>query len=343
MGRTTPDEAGQRVIGEFFFVHAPEARVTPQGGQPRRTYEFLHATFGEYLVASRVMIELGEVAARAFAGRRVADPQDDLLFALLSYQPLASRKTTLTFAGQIAAELPAADRVPLLDILEMLLGTYRDRHGSDQYAAYRPVSPDTIRQLACYCANLVSLRVVLAPDHASVPLSRLLTVPDGDALAQWQFMVRLWQSGLDASGMRAMLSTLLLVPGPPARVFEDTDSILIPLIAGVKLRYFMIGDPPGGLSSSDVRQVALLIFSYLAVAGKDESVVGMVRMLFRLPRVFEWDEDALGRVVGLTPTLLEEVPELGELWPLVRSRPAESLEPVRRRWSMSRWSRRTDG
>lgn len=63
MGRSRPDEAGQRVIAEFFFVHAPEARMLasptgeegrgPRGGQPRRNDEFMHATFGEYLVASR--------------------------------------------------------------------------------------------------------------------------------------------------------------------------------------------------------------------------------------------------------------------------------------------------
>ena len=93
MGRSRPDEAGQRVIGEFFFVHAPEARVTAHGGKSRRRYEFLHATFGEYLVASRVMAELCDVAARVFAGRRgPSAPEDDLLFALLSHQPLAARR-----------------------------------------------------------------------------------------------------------------------------------------------------------------------------------------------------------------------------------------------------------
>jgi hypothetical protein len=74
------------------------------GGQTRRSYEFLHATFGEYLVASHVMGELVDVADKAFAGRRgPSDPQDDLLFALLSHQPLAARTSTLSFAGEIGA------------------------------------------------------------------------------------------------------------------------------------------------------------------------------------------------------------------------------------------------
>jgi hypothetical protein len=110
-GKYRPGEAGQRVIGEFFFVHAAEARPLtgpdePGAGResqvrpretPRRSYEFLHATFGEYLVASRVMSELAEVAARAFVGRRGhTDPDDDLLYAILSHQPLVARISTLS-------------------------------------------------------------------------------------------------------------------------------------------------------------------------------------------------------------------------------------------------------
>jgi hypothetical protein len=227
MGRSRPDEAGQRVIAEFFFVHAPEARMLtsptgisglgPPGGQRRRTYEFMHTTFGEYLVASRVMAELSEVASKAFAGRRgPSDPQDDLLFALLSHQTLAARKSILTFAEQIAAALPSEDRQQIRDVLEMLLETYRDRHGSGQYSSYQPTASDAIRQLAYYSANLVSLRVALEPDHIGVPLATLLRVPDGDGLPQWRSLVRLWHAGLDDSGMQAMLTTLKFVPSPVA-------------------------------------------------------------------------------------------------------------------------------
>jgi hypothetical protein len=76
-----PVEEGQRVIGEFFFVHAAEARTLTGPSEaepdqaralshrepPRRTYEFLHATFGEYLAASRVMSEIEDMAVKTFA------------------------------------------------------------------------------------------------------------------------------------------------------------------------------------------------------------------------------------------------------------------------------------
>lgn len=88
MDRSRPAEAGQRIIGEFFFVHAPEAQMLtgPAGagqanlslrGARRRSYEFLHATFGEYLVAHRVMSELVEMAAKALAHPIDCRPRND--------------------------------------------------------------------------------------------------------------------------------------------------------------------------------------------------------------------------------------------------------------------------
>ena len=235
MGRSRTDEAGQLVIGEFFFVHAPEAQLLtttawtnddgmrnqangrPRGGQTRRNYEFLHATFGEFLVASYVMTELIGMAAEAFArSRGPVDPNDNLLFALLSHQPLAARRSALDFAQQIGAALPAAKRRKVCDVLEMLLESYRDRHDSGQYTNYRPTSVDTVRQIACYSANLMLLRVGLELNEGIVPLADLLRVPDnGDGLRQWRSMVLLWQSGLDADVMRAMLGSLSFSANPP--------------------------------------------------------------------------------------------------------------------------------
>ena len=110
MERSTHASAGQRIIGQFFFVHAPEARTLTgrqaRSGQPQVTYEFLHATFGEYLVARRVMDELVDIAVKAFSGRGgPAEPDNDMLFALLSHQVLAARKSMLDFAQEIFADL----------------------------------------------------------------------------------------------------------------------------------------------------------------------------------------------------------------------------------------------
>ena len=206
--RPRPAEAGRRIIGEFFFVHAAEALpLTGTGASiasrpgarehPLRAYEFLHATFGEYLVAQQVMEELFDAAQKAFTGRRgrgPADPEDDRLYALLSHQALAARRSMLDFAREICADISAAERGHVLELLELLLGTYRNRHGSDKYAAYRPVPADQVRQLAHYSANLTILRATLEP-YIGVPLSKLLREPD-QPLEHWRSMVMLWRSGL---------------------------------------------------------------------------------------------------------------------------------------------------
>jgi hypothetical protein len=407
MGRSRTDEAGQLVIGEFFFVHAPEAQLLTttawtndagmgnqangrtQGGQSRRNYEFLHATFGEYLVASYVMTELIGVAAGAFArSRGPVDPNDNLLFALLSHQPLAARRSALDFAGQIGAALTAAERRRVCDVLEMILESYRDRHDSGQYPNYRPTSIDTVRQLACYSANLALLRVGLEPGKEIVPLANLLRVPgNGDGLSQWRSLVLLWQSGLDAAGMSAMLDSLSFSANPPgihagagsfllglgpsgvseaiqlARLTGNWDveqrmrygaalwdnyqelrssdpdsqihslsSSLIPLIAGMKGE-IIIRDQ---IETSEIgaRMLSALIFNFLRTARADtvrldlfifalseedgqtlmqrNGIQRLLRVLFSLPRVFQFDQYALARTVILNPSLIDEVPELRE-------------------------------
>ena len=222
MERSRPVDAGQRIIGKFFFVHAPEARILtgPSAADansavqpslwepPRRSYEFLHATFGEYLVASRVMTELAEVAARAFAGRRgPKEPDDDLLYALLSHQALAARKS-FTFAKEIFAWLPDRGREQVFEVIEILLSSCRQRRGSAKYVNYRPRPADLVCELAFYTANLVALRVTLEPERCSIPLTKLLHCPTGDVMDQWRSMVMLWRSGLDSDCMQAMLATV---------------------------------------------------------------------------------------------------------------------------------------
>ncbi|MGH7914012.1 MAG: NACHT domain-containing protein, partial [Candidatus Binataceae bacterium] len=228
--RSQSVEAGQRIIAEFFFVHAAEARPltgpveleAATAGQsslrepPRRSYEFLHATFGEYLVAYRVISELVDVAAKAFAGRRgSADPDDDLLYALLSHQVLAARKSTLNFAEEIFNSIQGKDREHVLDVLEILLASYRRRHSSNRYASYRPMPPDEVRELACYSANLVALRATLEQDSGSVPLAKLLRTPH-NALDKWRSTVMLWKCALDGDGMQSMLGTVKLSVDPPS-------------------------------------------------------------------------------------------------------------------------------
>ena len=74
------------------------------------------------------MDELVDVAVKASSGRRPAEPDDDLLFALLSHQVLAARRSMLDFAEEIFVDLPEGVRPLVLDTLEVLVSTYRNRH-----------------------------------------------------------------------------------------------------------------------------------------------------------------------------------------------------------------------
>lgn len=193
---------GGRLLGEFFFVHAAEANAGALRG-----YEFLHATFGEYLVAARVLEVLTEVAEGSFGRRRFHDPDDELLFALLSHQPLAIQRPILDFLAEHLDFLTEDDATDVGRTLELLISAHRQRRPPARHTDYRPLPPDTVRALAAYSANLVLLRV-LSP--GAVTLTMLW--PDGEHDA-WRATVNLWAAGLEAEAYRAVLTSISVVDG----------------------------------------------------------------------------------------------------------------------------------
>jgi hypothetical protein len=360
MERSRP---GQRIVGEFFFVYAPEARTLDgdeeRNGQPRRAYEFLHATFGEYLVARRVIDAVVEVTGTAFTGLRGrGELHDDMLFALLSHQVLAARRSMLDFASEIFAVLPDDARPQVLETLEQLLSTCRNRRGADWYTAYRPVSPDQVHQLACYSANLVALRCLLEPDPRGVPVARLIRTPHGE-LAKWRGTPNLWNAGLDVDGLQAML-TLLAIGGEPPRLRVNTarDLSFIPLEISLarlirdnkaekrlrygtaisdRVTYFADGDswgevmsswliaeiagedvqpmfekPPEGTPQHEIVRVAHLIFHFLRHFTRHPATEDVLRLLFSLPPVFDFDAHALTSAVIYDPNLRNTIPQLAD-------------------------------
>ena len=102
------DEPGRRLLGEFFFMHTAEATLqgahgdapSDQESRPRRarrSYEFLHATFGEFLVAHKLLECLRDLSDVARGGRRPREPDDKSLMRLSCHQALASRRSILAF------------------------------------------------------------------------------------------------------------------------------------------------------------------------------------------------------------------------------------------------------
>nr|BFE50258.1 hypothetical protein GCM10017745_36850 [Saccharothrix mutabilis subsp. capreolus] len=198
---------GERVLGEFFFIHAPEVRET---STVRRSYEFLHATFGEYLVAAHVIDVLRDTAEGALGRRKRHEPDDNLLRALLSHQPLAIQSPVLQFADDLLVDLQPEELIWIRATLDTLVAGYSRSGASHRIVDYRPLSPDALRAMACYTANLVLLRIRRPLGDTGVPLARLF--PDAlDSLHSWRGVVDLWRAGLDEQGYHSMLSAIDLV------------------------------------------------------------------------------------------------------------------------------------
>ena len=195
-------DAGRRVLAEFFFVHAPEAVVRTT----ERSYEFLHATFGEYLVAQHVMGELAAQADAAYRGVRDLKVNDEVLYALTSHQAWAARRSVVEFAYEMFRSLPAADQDNVHRALTELLRAYRHRLRSTELDRYRPRPLDFVRQLATYSANLMTLALRFTDEGLHLPT--LFADPAEDTLALWRSTLSLWESGLDTDSWRALMSTV---------------------------------------------------------------------------------------------------------------------------------------
>lgn len=183
--------ADQRLVAQFFFVHTSEADLGTDRAQ--RSYEFLHATFGEYLVAREVVETLIDTAASTVGRRGTREPDDDRLFALLSHDCLAVRGPVLDFISDLLAEHPEQ----LTQTITTLLAGARRRQGSPRYADYRPTPTDHVRAIAAYTANLVLLGLLSPADAELLEDER-----------QWRSMLDLWRAGLDTDSWHAVLAAI---------------------------------------------------------------------------------------------------------------------------------------
>lgn len=239
------EEPGQRVLAEFFFIHTAEAVLvgskTAGKAKASRTYEFMHATFGEFLIAYRTLEELREIADQTFGGKRRREPDDSLLFALLSHQVLAVRSSTLTFLRELMEELDPAEKAQILTLLEELVQRFRSRsEGDGTYDRYRPVPLDRVRQLSCYSANLVSIRLSTSSDE-KVALTTLF----GDCespLSEWQSVIDLWRAGVDADGWLALVGPLSVDPAEDAVTWSRVSAVDVVPSHGDYLRAYLVRD-----------------------------------------------------------------------------------------------------
>lgn len=183
----------ERTVGQFFFVQTSEIN-TRIGLNPNRSYEFLHATFEEFLIALHAVELLGEMAGSWRSARRSSQDVDSrVLRALLSYRCLATRGSIVEFTRELFRALPGDSRQAVRDLVDHLASTARVAPAAGA-PAYRPQPDDVVRAVAVYTVNLLHLRVLFAPKGVAALAD--LTPPHREAPDWWRSTVRLWRAGL---------------------------------------------------------------------------------------------------------------------------------------------------
>jgi len=194
----------QTLVGRFFFIHEAQAlrndvRLT--------SCEFLHATFGEYLVARLTVRELDDLALVASARRRHTG-DDGFLRALLSFSPLTIRGKIVDFLTSLMHRLPA-DRRALAR--EVLLTAFRGALAPWKDVGHEGYGPEQISmpaRHAAYSANLVVL--ILMVSHPEPLTGRDLFPQTPSVKYDWRRHAMLWRSQFTTEGWTSLAPRLRL-------------------------------------------------------------------------------------------------------------------------------------
>ncbi|MDN3351556.1 hypothetical protein [Actinomadura sp. DC4] len=271
---------GQRAIGRFFFIHRSEAHAR---GHRTRTYEFLHTTFGEFLVAWLTNRTLGDLVAvqDLVRNRSTAARLDDgFLHAILSFACVAERAPVVDFLAAIFRGLPEAARGRYRELLLEILDGALYPHPSRSYAAYEPVRHTLTRRLAAYSANLTVLLVLASEGGIGV---RAMFPGTGAAVQRWIEHSRLWEAQLTASEWNGLVNTLR------ARAIRDSGNVDVTLAredgSPARLLDTFLISPPGSRPETTDYDVLLShdpdAFDLSAPAGTDLGI--SIRKMAFLP------------------------------------------------------------
>jgi hypothetical protein len=189
----------QLTVGRFFFVH--EARAT-HGNRQLRTYEFLHATFGEFLVARLVV----QILTEMLKSERQHGNDSGMLYALLSFTGLTARAPVATFLGDLFDQLDIQRRAAISEVLIELHNLALFRRDESAYNQYEPLALPVTARHAAWSANLVVLAVLAAGEINGSQLFPL----ESDAQMAWRTEALIWRSQLNGYGWEGLHETIAL-------------------------------------------------------------------------------------------------------------------------------------
>lgn len=206
------------VVGRFFFVHESQAL----GGVDdlQRTYEFMHATFGEYFVARLIHSLVAEAIAERAAGSAVSPvrreassaAQERLLFTLLSGGLVTGQDQVIDFLAELfSSSSSGLSRVVEVDSAEagrfLEAESLRTLDGCVAGESnYGRGDLDYLMRAAYLSANLILSACALhheglCPD-ASESGGRVVI----NDLASWRRLGGLWRTQLPDSAWSTMVS-----------------------------------------------------------------------------------------------------------------------------------------
>jgi len=197
--------AAQVAISRFFFIHTAQAT---RGDRQQQTYEFLHATFGEFLVARLVSQVLNEMLVEQTPTARTprSEPSDELLHALLSFAALTASGPVVSFLGDLIRDLHRGQREALTDLLLRLHAQSLYQRSESVYSDYEPLLLTATTRYAAWSANLIVL-AVLSTDE--ITTAELFPQERESGLA-WRNHALMWRSQLAGRGWEGLFETIAL-------------------------------------------------------------------------------------------------------------------------------------
>ncbi|AGZ44996.1 NACHT domain-containing protein [Actinoplanes friuliensis] len=194
--------AGQLMVGRFFFIH--ESRATRDTAGPERSFEFLHATFGEFLAARRIVSLLVDLAEERLHQRRrrgVIDPGP--LYAATSFVTIARRAPLWEMCREMLAHLDPQQRQDCRALALELLADAGYAHPTWTGQDYEPRRTPLAVRHAAFSANLVCFVLLLS--DGPVDAIDLVGEP---VVTNWRRQALLWQSQLEPEDRKRMWQTL---------------------------------------------------------------------------------------------------------------------------------------
>lgn len=197
--------AAQVAVSRFFFIHTAQAT---HGDRQLQTYEFLHATFGEFLVARLVSQLLKEMLAEQTpsADPSKSEPSDEMLYAFLSFAALTASNPVIIFLDDLISEFDIGQRDELRDVLLQMHARALYYRPESTYSHYEPLPLTATTRCAAWSANLVVLAVLVAGKITSAQLFP----QERESGLVWRNHALIWRSQLAGRGWEGLYETIAL-------------------------------------------------------------------------------------------------------------------------------------